>query len=306
MADPLAEIVNLLQPSASFIKLVESAGSWAVRRREPGRPFYCAVLEGAFRLAVDGLEPVVLAKGDFALIPFAQSFAAMSLDRDPAAPGVPDAPVEVRPGVFSLVRGDGPPQTRQLIGYGRFGSTDATLLTSLLPPLVHVRGEARLTTLLHLIDGETRADRPARDVVLTHLLEVLMIEALRATAETSATPGLLRGLADPRLAAALRCMHDRPAAPWSVKALAHEAGLSRSAFFERFRRGVGLAPMDYLLGWRMTLARDLLRQKDMRVAEVAQRMGYSSASTFSVAFARYCGVSPSGYAKAEALADQSA
>ena len=295
MADPLAEIVNLLRPTASFTKLVQGAGSWRVHRRELGRPFYCAVLEGGCRLAVAGQAPLVLSAGDFVLIPFARNFSTSSLDLEPAAPGETPPPVELRPGVFKL--GDGEPNVRQLLGYGRFGSSDVTLLTSLLPPVVHVRGEARLTTLVQLIDGETRADRPARDVVLTHLLEVLMIEALRTTAETSASPGLLRGLADARLSAALRCMHDRPAAAWSVKALAQAAGLSRSAFFERFRRGVGLAPMDYLLGWRMTLARDLLRQKGMRVAEVAQRTGYSSASTFSVAFARYCGVSPSGYAK---------
>ncbi len=298
MADPLAEIVNLLQPSASFTKLVEGAGSWVVRRREPGRPFYCAVLEGAFHLSVEGLAPVVLSTGDFVLIPFAQGFSIFSLDRDPSAPGIPDVPAELRPGAFRIGDRDGPVETRQLIGYGRFGSTDVGMLTSLLPPLIHVRGEARLTTLVQLIDGETRADRPAREVVLTHLLEVLMIEALRATSEASPPPGLLRGLADQRLAAALRLMHARPAAPWSVVRLAEAAGLSRSAFFERFRRGVGLAPMDYLLGWRMTLAKDMLRQKGMRVAEVARLTGYSSASTFSVAFARHSGIPPSGYAQA--------
>ncbi len=296
MADPLAEIVNLLRPSATFTKLVECAGSWAVQRREPGRPFYCAVLEGSVRLAVEGLAPVVLGPGDFALIPFAQAFATSSLDRDPRAPGLSDRPVELRPGVFRLGRGDGVPETREVIGYGRFGSSDVALLTSLLTPLIHVRGEARLTTLVQLIDGETRADRPARDVVLTHLLEVLMIEALRATAEASPPPGLLRGLADKRLSSALRQMHERPAEPWSVARLAETAGLSRSAFFERFRRGVGLAPMDYLLGWRMTLAGDMLRQ-GMRVAEVAQKTGYSTASTFSVAFSRYSGIAPSAYGR---------
>jgi hypothetical protein len=32
MADPLAEIVTLLQPSASFSKLVEYTGRWRIRR----------------------------------------------------------------------------------------------------------------------------------------------------------------------------------------------------------------------------------------------------------------------------------
>jgi AraC-like DNA-binding protein len=73
--------------------------------------------------------------------------------------------------------------------------------------------------------------------------------------------------------------------------------LSRSAFFERFRRAVGVAPMEYLLGWRMALAKKMLRSKETGVSEVAERVGYSSASTFSVAFTRYVGLPPMRYAR---------
>ena len=55
------------------------------------------------------------------------------------------------------------------------------LLVSLLPELVVVHGERRLTTLVELLSEEARADRPGRDVVLARLLEVLLIEAFRAT-----------------------------------------------------------------------------------------------------------------------------
>ena len=54
--------------------------------------------------------------------------------------------------------------------------------------------------------------------------------------------------------------------------------------------------MDYLLTWRMALAKNLLRRKEGGITEVAQRMGYSSASTFSVAFARHVGTPPGRYA----------
>ena len=42
----------------------------------------------------------------------------------------------------------------------------------------------------------------------------------------------------------------------------HAAALSRSTFFERFTNTVGLPPMEYLLAWRMALAKDLLRRHD--------------------------------------------
>lgn len=156
-----------------------------------------------------------------------------------------------------------------------------------------------LPTLVQLVRDESRALRPAREVVLSRLLEVLLIEALRSTAETTASPGLVRGLSDGRLAAAIRGMHEHPTRAWTVAELAKEAALSRSTFFERFNRAVGVTPMEYLLTWRMALAKNLLRRNEGRVAEVAQRVGYSSASTFSVAFTRHVGRPPSQYAREE-------
>jgi len=171
------------------------------------------------------------------------------------------------------------------------------LLVSLLPRLVHIRGDRRLATLVQLVAEESLGARPAREVVLSRLLEVLLIEALRSTAGTDAPPGLLRGLSDERLAVAIRCMHDNPTRPWTVAQLAKEAALSRSAFFERFSNAVGAAPMEYLLAWRMALAKNLLRTSKNGVAEVAELVGYSSASAFSVAFSRHVGLSPTRYAR---------
>ncbi len=56
------------------------------------------------------------------------------------------------------------------------------------------------------------------------------------------------------------------------------------------------------LAWRMVLAKNLLRQKEVGIAEVAQRVGYSSASTFSVAFTRHMGLPPARYARANLTA----
>ena len=291
--DPLTQVIGLLQPSASFSKLATATGRWAVR--PPGAdPFYGAVLDGACELSIAGRAPVRLGRGDFILIPAARDFTVTSLAPPPA--GYVTEPIEVRPGVFHLGE-PGDPDTQLLIGYCTFGSDDAALLVSLLPEMVVVRGAQRLSMLVELLSEEARAARPGRDVVLARLLEVLLIEAFRATSSPTAAPGLLRGLRDERLAAALRRMHGEPTRPWTVGALAKEAALSRSTFFERFRREVGVAPMEYLLGWRMTMAKDMLRSDDARVGEVAQRVGYGSSSTFSVAFTRQVGTSPTTYAR---------
>jgi AraC-like DNA-binding protein len=170
-------------------------------------------------------------------------------------------------------------------GYFVFDSPDAGLLGSLFPTVVHVRGAERLSTVVHLVGDEASAQRSGRDLVLTRLVEVLLVEALRSTPGQAAHPGLLRGLAD-------------VARSWTVPQLARVAALSRSAFFDRFTRTVGLPPMEYLLTWRMALAKDLLRRHELALTEVADRVGYGSASAFSAAFRRYVGQPPSHFARA--------
>ncbi|TCL06204.1 AraC family transcriptional regulator [Sodalis ligni] len=300
MVDPLAEVVTLLQPGAGFSKSVVGAGPWAIRRSEAGEPFYCVVLEGACRLAADGHAPIELRSGDFALIPSVYGVAMSSLETPPT--GAETQHAELGAGRFRIGRQEGPTDFRMLAGHCSFGSPDKALLVSLLPRIMHVRGEPRLTTLVQLVGEETREQRPAREVVLVRLMEVLLIEALRSTAGTAASPGLVHGLADSRLAASIRAMHERPTRAWTVAELAKEAALSRSAFFERFSRAVGVTPMEYLLTWRMAMAKDLLRHDKGSIAGIAEHVGYSSASTFSVAFTRHVGMAPTRYARLQRAA----
>jgi len=296
MKDPLSDVLALLQPRAVFSKRISGAGRWAVRYADFGNPSFCAVLEGSCRLAVDGHAPLTLEAGDFVLLPATPGFtlsgfeAARPTHVDPKVSRATAA--EVRHGT----RG-GRPDVRLLGGYFVFDSPHAALLVPLLPGLVHVRGVERLSTLVRLVGDEAKAQRSGRDLVLTRLVEVLLIEALRSTSTEQAPAGLLRGLCDPRLAPAIRLMHGQLARTWTVPQLAKAAGLSRSSFFERFTRAVGLPPMEYLLAWRMAVACDLLRREGMAVAEVAERVGYGSASTFSTAFSRHVGQPPSRYAR---------
>jgi AraC-like DNA-binding protein len=170
------------------------------------------------------------------------------------------------------------------------------LLVPLLPQVVLAR-EPRLATRMQLVGDETRARRPGRDLVLERLLEVLLIGALRCATATASMPGLARGLADDRLVGALCALHKRPEYPWTVVKLAAQAALSRSAFFARFSRDVGLPPMVYLLTWRMALAKRLLCEHELSMDEVAERVGYSAASTFCIAFARHSGAAAARYAR---------
>lgn len=295
--DPLSEVVTLLQPGTAYSKLVTGAGRWLMRQPVKGYAFFCAVLEGNSQLTFDGQPPLQLQTGDFVLMPANPGFTLATQGADDPVLHSPQVshPAE---GVVRFGEPNGPPDVRHLGGIFTFASADATLLLSLLPKLLHVKDEPRLLTLAQQVNEESRAQRPARDAVIARLLEIMLIEALRSASATAEAPGLARGLADERLASALRELHANPARPWTVAQLAKSAALSRSSFFERFSRALGMPPMEYLLGWRMALAKDLLLRQQKSIAETAARIGYSSASTFSTAFTRYTGQPPSQYAQA--------
>jgi len=296
MTDPLSEVIALLEPRAVFSRRISGAGRWGVRYSAFGHPSFCAVLEGRCRLTVDGHAPLTLEAGDFVLLPATPGFTMSGFEPVRLERLDPNVMSKVVTGEVRHGTRGGRPDVRLLGGWFEFDSPDSALLVSLLPSLVHVRGVERLSILVGMVGDEASERRSGRDLVLTRLVEVLLIEALRLTPGEDAPPGLLRGLADMRLAPAIRQMHGQIARSWTVAELARTAALSRSAFFDRFTQNVGLSPMEYLLAWRMAVAKDLLRRTDAGIGEVAEKVGYGSASTFSTAFSRHVKQAPSRYA----------
>jgi AraC-like DNA-binding protein len=193
---------------------------------------------------------------------------------------------------------------KQLGGYFQFDSVNRILLGGLLPTLVHIQASdpaaRRIKRTTDSIVEEALANRPGRDLIVDRLIEVLLVETLRFRTESVDAighPGLLEGLADPLLARALRRIHGDVAHAWSVEELARTAGLSRSVFSERFSQKVGVPPMQYLMDWRIALAKAMLQRDAPPLEAVAAAIGYQSASAFSTAFRREVGSPPSHFAR---------
>lgn len=302
MRDPLSDIIALLKPRAIFSKGISGAGRWAVRYTSFGQPVFCAVTKGRCRLAVDGEAPVILEEGDFVLLPATPAFTMGSIEPAPPVSIDPKAMVAASDAETRHGRQEGEPDMRQFGGYFSFEAPDASLFVSLLPRMIHVRGAERLTQLVRLVGDEAGRADVGRELILERYVEILLIEALRSAPADEAPPGLLRGLAEPRIALALKSMHAEVDRPWTVQALARHAAMSRSAFFDRFHQTVGMRPMEYLVTWRMALAKNLLQRQDLSLDAVAEKVGYGSASTFSTAFSRHVGMPPGRFARAGQMA----
>jgi AraC-like DNA-binding protein len=144
--------------------------------------------------------------------------------------------------------------------------------------------------------SETVQSGPGNRAVLARLAEALFVEVLRWQFRYAAQgQGWLAGLADPQIGRVLSLLHAVPNRPWTVNDLAAEVAMSRAVLAKRFVALVGQSPIQYLAGWRMHLARHLLRESTFAIGEIAERVGYESEAAFSRAFRRSVGVPPAGW-----------
>jgi AraC-like DNA-binding protein len=182
-----------------------------------------------------------------------------------------------------------------LCGAYRFSGDVGRGLIQTLPPILLLSAAAHdpLHDVIALLSRELSGPAPGQQTVLDRLLDVLLVLAIRACFEQSATaPRWYQASTDPRLGPALHAIHAEAGHPWTVPELASLSGLSRPAFARNFERSLGQAPMQYLTDWRMTLARDYLRTGELTLDQIASRTGYASPNALSAAFRRHHGQPP--------------
>jgi len=292
--DPLSDVFALLQVEALVSARFEAGGDWAVWF--PAQPHikFGAAMRGRYWLTLDADTPRLIEPGDTYLLTNCPSYVIAS---DPALQPVDGS------ALYAAARGNrvrhGGEDTLVLGGSFVFDQRNAGLLMDVLPPIIQIPGSdpasAVLRTTLQLLDDELQAQRMGTTVVTSRLGDVLLVQALRAHASSGAPTGWLGALGHPKIGAALRLIHGDVARNWKVEDLASAAGMSRSDFARKFRERVGLPPLDYLIRWRMHVARHALRQEGASVAVIARSLGYSSESAFGNAFKRMFGRSPKRY-----------
>ncbi len=180
----------------------------------------------------------------------------------------------------------------------------ADVLTSLLPPIVHVRSEserAELRWALGRMRQEPQGEQPGSLLVAQQLAYMILVQALRLhlAQSTSGTVGWLFALADKPIGWAIACMRENPSYPWTLQELARRVGMSRSIFAKRFKEVVGETQMAYLTRWRMLLASDKFMNSEESVTDVALSLGYESESAFRRTFRKVLGCAPRRYGRAQ-------
>ncbi|MBS1369188.1 MAG: AraC family transcriptional regulator [Lentisphaeria bacterium] len=100
--------------------------------------------------------------------------------------------------------------------------------------------------------------------------------------------------ADARIRLALNLLAG-PGAEWSIDRLAAKCGLSRAAFYAKFKAVAGVSPRQYREFTMLRRAALLLENPELSVAEVAERSGMPDAFYFSTRFRKFSGLAPRDY-----------
>jgi AraC-like DNA-binding protein len=189
-----------------------------------------------------------------------------------------------------------------------FGAGMLNPLVIALPEvlIVPLRSVPQLASTAEIFFGEAFSDQPGRQIAVDRLAEYFLVLLLRAAMEARLVQsGILLGLADPRLAAALAAIHIRPEYTWSLEELAEVAGMSRARFAAHFRMVVGITPFDYLTSWRIGVAQSLLKRGEP-LKTVAPSVGFQSSTALSRAFSKRIGASPTEWLSRSGLAKSGA
>jgi AraC-like DNA-binding protein len=302
--DPLSDVFSLLKVKSVLSARFEAADPWGLRFAAYRHVKFVGVLEGARWVWIEGVTaPAKMEAGDFCLLTDGLPYCFAS---DPGVELQDGEKVFVsNMGADGIVRvGRGEMRTISVGGLFEFDGEMSGLLLNLLPPFVHVAadspGARALSSALELIRAETESVGPGAAVMAGSIANIVLVNILRAhLAAGPKSAGWLGALSDPRIGSALRMMHEEIARRWKVDELALKVGMSRTAFIDRFKDLVGLPPVEYLIRWRMTIAREALKTGNNNISSIAAAIGYASETTFSSTFKRMFGHSPSKY-RAEA------
>ena len=266
----------------------------------PGTIVFHLVTEGELELDVDG-ETTRMGVGDIVLVPRGTGHAIRDSAGSPTTP-LFDLPREELGDRYERLRIPGPgPRTELVCGAVSFTGLGVARLIRSLPPVLPAADGADaewMRAAFDVIGAESRHPRPGSDIVTARLADILVVNVVRSWLESGASDrGWVAGLRDPLLGKALAAFHAEPGAPWTLASLAAEAGMSRSAFAARFRELLEEPPMAYVTAWRMDVAARLVREEQLPLARVAERVGYQSEAAFNRAFRRAHGVTPGAYAR---------
>ncbi|MFZ6778631.1 cupin domain-containing protein [Undibacterium sp. Ji83W] len=303
--DPLDDVFAAMRVQSAIYAKLETIAPWGLSLAGGKSARFGLVVKGSCLFQMEDMsEPIIMQTGDCYVMAGGLPYVLCS-SLDSARVSCTQAVRDKIGGLVELGSGQGERATI-ICGWFSYDQSSALSLTSLIPGVLHVRTDSQrneaLQASLQILALEATSTDLGSSLVVSRLADIIFVQAIRAhIAHAGADElGWFAALADKKLGAALRAMHQNMAQAWTVEALAQIALMSRSAFALRFKEKVGETPLEYLTRWRMFKASCLLRQNDKSLGEIADMIGYESDEAFKRAFKRVHGMPPGEFRRAVA------
>jgi len=316
--DVLSEVLKLVKLGGAVFYNGEFSSPWSVYAapsQELARHFrtgtenvivYHLLSEGRASVRLENGDRIALEAGDIVMLPHGDTHI---VENGPPSKPVDDSQhlIDILSQGLKLWRvGGGGEVTRFVCGYMACDPRLGQVFLSGLPPVfkVSIRQNASgrwLENSIRFSVDQASHSQPGGEAVLAKLSEVLFVETLRtyiADLPENQT-GWLASARDAEVGRVLALMHQNPAHPWTIAALAEEAGISRSVLVERFRHYLNQSPMAYLTRWRLQLGGQMLSSTSHSVAQIAAEVGYESEAAFNRAFKREFEIPPARFRRSK-------
>jgi len=98
-----------------------------------------------------------------------------------------------------------------------------------------------------------------------------------------------------RVKAAIAYMQENYQEQLKLDRIAEAAYISRSELCRSFQRTINMTPMEFLMQYRIRQATVLLKNRDLRILDIAEMTGFCSPSHFGSYFHKYMGCTPREY-----------
>lgn len=296
--DALSEVLQDFRLSGVSYGRCELRNPWGVSFAAQPLLRLHFVAEGEAWLCSEATGPMQLRAGDVVLLP--QGIAhRLASGPDVACHPIDKGAITHHGGnVCSLVQaGDGAGATL-FCGSMALEAHALHPLIALMPAVIKgcdvIGRDPMLGPLLEAMRAEAAEAQVGGATMLSRMADLLAARVIRNWVHTcqQGASGWLAAIRDPQVGRALAAIHRDPGQNWTVESLARVAGQSRSIFAERFSTLMGEGAAHYVARWRMQVAQEWLRRRDLTVAAVASRLGYESEASFGRAFKRVTGKPP--------------
>jgi AraC-like DNA-binding protein len=291
--DVLGDVLEALRFRGSIFFHSELAAPWGMSLQMTDIPRFHIALSGSCFVGNDEHEAVKIEEMDIVMLPTGSShWIADQPGRKLVSSQLAGEACELGNPLFQ----EGEITNRLMCGVVHYDQKMPHPLLDSLPEILHfpkLNSSQPMWSTITLLDTEMRRTEGHGGIIVDRLTEVLFLQLLNYYMEQdNNAPGFLVALRDPRLQRALTLIHREPAFNWTLSSLGDQVGMSRATLVRHFREVIGIAPMTYILNWRIMKAYNLITYTLTPLEQIAESVGFGSARTLNKSFQRHYDYTP--------------